>query len=390
MNDRPRIYLDNAATTWPKPETVYAAVDGYQRNLGAPAGRGGYPQAAMVERLITQARRRTAELAGAGTGYHTALVQNGTAALNLLLQGFLRSGDHVITSVVEHNSVLRPLHALEQHGGVAVTRIACDSQGVVDPDDFRKAICPKTRLIALLHASNVTGALQPCEEVGQIARSHDIALMVDAAQSLGHVPVDAVAMNASLLAAPGHKGLLGPLGSGVACIASNLVAEIPAMILGGTGTQSDLDQHPQSLPDKYEAGNLNCPALVGLAAGAAFVQETTVAAIRQHEKQLTAALLEQLQGVSGVRVLGPADANKQLGVVSVTIENFDSREVAGILDASYGVQTRAGMHCAPLLHQSLGTVASGGAVRLSIGWFNTLDHINVAAAAIADIAAAAM
>ncbi len=390
MNDRPRIYLDNAATTWPKPEEVYAAVDRYQRELGAPAGRSGYAEAAEVERRIAKARRLSAELAGAATGFHTAFVQNGTAALNLLLHGYLRSGDHVITSVVEHNSVLRVLRQLETDGRITVTRVACDGEGLVNPDDVRAAFTPSTRLVALIHASNVTGGLQPCEEVGRIAKEHDTPFLVDVAQSLGHAEVDARAMHVSMLAAPGHKGLLGPLGSGLAFIADGLVEKVSPQMQGGTGTQSDADVHPTGLPEKYEAGNLNCPALIGLAAGAGFVQSKSVGAVREHEKQLTAVLLERLSDLAGVRVLGPRDANRQLGVVSFTVENFDSREVAGILDASYGIQARAGVHCAPLLHHSLGTLESGGAVRFSVGWFNTLEDVETAATAVAEIAAAAI
>lgn len=384
-----RIYLDNAATSWPKPEAVYAAVDRYQRELGAPAGRSVYRQAAEVERLILDTRRQVSELLGAEDPSRIVFTCNGTDALNLALHGLLRPGDHVVTTVVEHNSVLRPLRYLEDYRGVAVTRVRCDATGIVDPDDIRDAITPRTRLITLVHASNVTGALQPVEDVGHLARERGLLYLVDAAQSVGHVPVNVRWIGASVLATSGHKGLLGPLGSGVLYIAPGLEQQLEPLRQGGTGSQSLDDRQPPMLPDKYESGNLNAPALVGLGAGIAYLRNRGLDDVRRHELQLTTRLIDGLRGIAGVTVYGPLKVEQRVGVVSVTVNGCEPQVLAAMLDASYGVQTRAGAHCAPLMHAALSTLGLGGAVRFSLGVFTTEDEIAVALRAIADLAAAA-
>lgn len=387
MSERPRVYLDNAATSWPKPESVYAAIDKYQRDLGAPAGRSAYQEANEVERLIDQTRRLLAELIHAESPRRIIFTSNGTDSLNLALHGLLRPGDHVVISVVEHNSVLRPLRYLEQHRQVQVSRIGCDGCGRIDPDQIRAAIRPNTRLIALIHASNVTGTLQPIEAIGRIARQHQVLLLVDAAQSVGHVPVDIRALQADLLAAPGHKALLGPLGIGWLYVGPQAEPHLVPVRQGGTGTQSESDVQPDSLPDRYESGNHNVPAIVGLGAGLEFVRQRSLQALRQHEQTLTDRLLDGLQQIAGIRVYGPSDRDDRLGVVGITVDGWPPQELATVLDTVYRIQVRAGFQCAPLLHRALGTASQGGTLRLSLGAWNTAEHIDSAIEALTELAA---
>ncbi|HUE73356.1 MAG TPA: aminotransferase class V-fold PLP-dependent enzyme [Pirellulaceae bacterium] len=383
----PRIYLDNAATTWPKPEAVWQAVDDYQRRLGAPAGRGAYHEAAEVERLVDQCRSRIRALIGAEDPRQIVFTLNGTDSLNQAIHGCLRPGDHVITSVCEHNSVLRPLRQWQDRGDVRVTYVRCDGAGYISPDDVRKAIQPRTRLIALLHASNVTGAVQPLAEVGAIAREHDVLLLVDAAQSLGHVPVDVAELGCDLLAAPGHKGLYGPLGTGVLYLGPGVESELVTTRQGGTGTRSDEDIQPMSLPDRYESGNLNVPGIVGLNAGVAEVQRRGLAASAEHERELTERLLAGLAEIRGVTLYGPraGDSKQRVGVVSFNLDNFEPQELAALLDSTRSIQVRAGIHCAPRMHEALGT-SPRGTVRFSIGLYNTPEDIDAALSVLREIA----
>lgn len=385
-----RIYLDNAATSWPKPEAVYEAVDYYQRVLGATTGRGAYREADEVERRVSLARKRLVELIGADEPRRIVFTANGTESLNLALQGMLRPGDHVITSVVDHNSVLRPLRYLEEQRGVQVDRVPCGADGIVDPQSVRAAIRSNTRLIALVHASNVTGALQPIEEVGVIAAEHGIFYLVDAAQSLGHLPLDVRQVGAHLLAAPAHKGLLGPSGLGMLYIAPGCEQQLQPLRLGGTGTQSDEDRQPETLPDKYEPGNLNVPAVMGLAESVQFLQEKGLDAVYEHCCLLTRQLLDGFSGIEGVRIYGPRDPMRQVGVVSISVADLDPREVAAMLDSRYRIQTRAGIQCAPLMHRALGTVSLGGTVRFSTSVFTTQEDVQTAVEAVAEIAAVAV
>ena len=390
MSPHKRIYLDNAATSWPKPEAVYAIVERYLRELGAPAGRSAYREANEVERLINDARRRLADLLGAEEPSRIVFTCNCTDSLNLALHGILQAGDHVITSVVEHNSVLRPLRYLEETANIQVTRVGCGLEGIIDPDDVRAAIQPNTRLIAVVHASNVTGALQPVSEIGHVARERELLYLVDAAQSVGHVPIDVREIGADLLAGPGHKGLMGPLGIGFLYIAPGIEEQVRPVRQGGTGTQSVFDQQPSTMPDKYESGNHNVPAILGLGAGAAFLAERSVQEIRRHDQSLTRALLERLESIDGVTIRGPRELEQRVGVVSITIDGHDPQDFATMLDSAYSIQVRAGLHCAPLMHQALGTAAGGGTVRLSLGAFNTDEDVKAASEAVREIAAAGL
>ena len=375
---RRRIYLDNAATSWPKPETVYQAVDRYQRENGAPAGRGVYAQAVEVQQAVAAARRAVARLIGADSPQRIVFTSCGTEALNLAIHGVLTRPGHVITSVVEHNSVLRPLRALEECGRISLTRVPCNDDGVVDPASIAAAWKSNTSLVVLTHASNVTGAVQPVAEVAGIASERGALFLVDAAQSLGEIPVDVAQWSVDLLAAPGHKGLLGPLGTGLLYIRSGVEQQLNSLRQGGTGTQSEHDRQPQTLPDKYEAGNLNVPGILGLHAGIEYLNQQGIAELCRCSIELTGRLLAGLSTIPGVRVLGPKAAAARVGIVSVTVAGHDPSELAMLLDMLYGVQTRPGLHCSPLVHRALGTIEQGGTLRFSIGCFNTADDIDQA------------
>jgi len=383
-----RIYLDNAATSWPKPEAVYRAVDDYQRRRGAPAGRGAYREALEVQSLVARCRKSAATLFNAPDPRHIVFTFNGTDSLNLALHGTLRPGDHVIASALEHNSVLRPLRELEALLGISSTLIPADSAGQVEPNDFRRALRPNTRLIALLHASNVTGAVQPIAEVGRIAREANALFLVDAAQTAGTLPIDVQALGVDLLACPGHKGLLGPLGTGLLYIRPGVESQVRSLRQGGTGTVSETDRQPETLPDKYEAGNHNMPGLCGLAAGLDFVLEQGVETIHARERSHLRRLREALSDVAGITLHGPSPADAAVGLLSLNIAGYDPQDLAAILDDSFSIQTRAGLHCAPGAHRHLGTLETGGTLRLSVGPLTTDSDIERAIGALRTIAGA--
>ncbi|HEX4147414.1 MAG TPA: aminotransferase class V-fold PLP-dependent enzyme, partial [Pirellulales bacterium] len=383
-----RVYLDQAATSWPKPEGVYAAVDRYQRELGAPAARGVYAEALAVQEQVARARAAVAELLGAGDPRQVVFCYSGTDALNQAIAGVLQPGAHVVTTVVEHNSVLRPLRALEDAGRIAVTRVGCDAEGIVDPVEIARAWRSETQLAIVAHASNVTGAIQPVAAIGRIAHARNGLLLVDAAQTLGELPLDVRALEIDLLAAPGHKGLLGPLGTGVLYLRAGL--ELEPLRRGGTGSRSESDRQPDELPDRFEAGNLNVPGIFGLAAGLEYLRQQTIERIRARSLALTRRLLDGLSGIDGVRIYGPRQCEARVGIASIRVEGYDPQELAMLLDSAYRVQCRAGLHCAPLMHQHLGTLHEGGTLRLSLGCFNTEADINAALAAISGVASAAL
>ncbi len=389
MNTNSRIYLDNAATSWPKPTCVYDAVDHYQREVGAPSGRSGYREAVEANQIIQRARQGVARLIGAAEARQVVFTASGTDSLSMAIFGVLQQGDHVVTTVCEHNSVLRPLRALSDEGVISVSHVPCDGQGFVAPDEVRKAMRTETRLVAVVHGSNVTGAIQPVEEIGAMSREHGALLLVDAAQTLGHMPIDVERLPVDLLAAPAHKGLLGPLGTGVLYIRPTVETELKPLRLGGTGTQSESDVQPESLPDKYEPGNHNLPGLAGLAAATEFLQERGIELIQAHHAELVGQLLDGLKAVPGLAIHGPTGTSNRTSVVSFTLAGYDPQELAATLEASGGVQCRAGLHCAPLMHQALGTLEQGGAVRLSPGWATTDAQIERTVDLIAELAAVA-
>jgi cysteine desulfurase / selenocysteine lyase len=386
-DDRPRIYLDNAATSWPKPEAVYRAVDHYQRELGAPAGRSGYAEGVAVSRMVENARTQVARFVGLDDSSRLIFTSGGTDSLNLAIHGLLRSGDHVVVSAAEHNSVLRPLAQLEAAGKINVTRVPCDGQGFVDPSDIRQALRPATRLVAVCHASNVTGAVQPVAEIARIAKAAGALVLCDAAQSVGHMKVDLDELGVDFVAASGHKGLLGPLGTGLLAIAAGVPPMLDSVRQGGTGTSSESIRQPDTLPSKYEAGSPNVPGIVGLAAGIGFLLEQGVAELEDTAAKLTARLISGFHAIGGVRVWGPHSSEARVPLVSIALEGYDPQEVALGLDAAHRIQVRPGLHCAPAMHEALGTSKFGGTVRFSLGVFTTEAEIDAAVAAVAEMVA---
>ena len=385
-----RIYLDNGATSWPKPEQVYAAVERYQRELGAPAGRSGYTEAAIVSQGIADVRLQLARLLGAGEAARVIFTFNGTDSLNLAIHGLLADGDRVVTSVIEHNSVLRPLARWEDAGRISVTRVACDPFGVIDPDAVRAALGTKTRLVAISHASNVTGAVQPIAEISRLAHEAGALVLCDAAQTVGHMPVDMRQLGVDLLATSGHKGLLGPLGTGALALGPGIAEQLKSVRQGGTGTHSELARQPDELPGKYESGNLNVPGILGLGAGVEFLGRRGLKEIESHGRVLTERLLGGFGEIKGLSILGPTDADARVPLVSIVVEGYDPQEMALGLDAVYRIQVRSGLHCAPLMHEALQTHKIGGTVRFSLGPFNTEDDVDAAVRAVAEIAASEM
>ena len=389
MSSPNRIYLDNAATSFPKPEAVYDAVDNYNRNVGVSVGRSAYRRATEMQGIVDRCRKRAADLFRAESPDRIIFTFNCTDSLNLALHGLLREGDHVVTSVVEHNSVRRPLRELQRHGGIEVTYVEAGGEGRIEPAAFRAALRPNTKLVALLHASNVTGTLQPIADVGKIVRDAGALFLVDAAQSAGHVPIDLNRLPVDLLACAGHKGLLGPLGTGLLYVRPGVEDRLRSVRQGGTGSDSQNDRQPGALPDKYESGNHNSPGLCGFEAGIAFLQERGVESIQAHERELTERLLDGLRSIGGLETYGPSDATGRVGVVSVNIQGYEPQILATILDENFQIETRAGMHCAPGMHKAIGTFDAGGTVRFSVGPFTTAAEIDAAVAALREIAGSA-
>jgi cysteine desulfurase family protein len=384
-----RIYLDNAATSWPKPVAVSDAVEKYLRENGAPNGRSGYRRAVDVDRLVMRTRRGIAELVDLEDPNRVIFGYSGTDVLNMAIWGLLRPGDHVVTTVCEHNSVLRPLRHLSDTADVVVSYVACDGKGLVAPDDVRRALRPNTRLVAVVHGSNVTGALQPVEAIGEVVHESGAYFLIDAAQSLGEVPLTMTATYADLIAAPGHKGLLGPLGTGVLCLSERAARELRPFRFGGTGTSSDEDRQPDELPYKFEPGNLNIVGIAGLAAALEFFAQRDIGVIRDHHLLLVNRFLAGLEDIPGLHVYGPKSGNSRTSVVSLTLDGYDPQELAVLLEMTAGIECRAGLHCAPKMHEALGTLAGGGTVRLSPGWSTTAADINTAIAVIEQAAAVA-
>lgn len=381
-----RIYLDNAATSYPKPESVYQAADDYSRHNGAAIGRGAYRATIEATAIVARCRKKLADLLGAEGPERILFTFNCTDSLNLALHGVLQPGDHVITSIIDHNSVQRPLTEMSRRLGIEVTRIGGDRAGRVDPDEFKRALRPQTKLIALIHASNVTGTIQPIAAVGQIAREAGALFLVDAAQTAGHLPIDLKSLPIDILAGPGHKGLLGPLGTGFLYLRAGVESQLASFRQGGTGTRSEDDVQPETLPDKYESGNHNGPGLVGLEAAVSWLLARGVPSIHQEAQTLVRQLLEGLSEIPRVRIFGPASEQERVAVVSVAIEGADCQQVAAILDQSFGVETRAGLHCAPGAHRAVGSFDLGGTVRLSVGPFTTADDVSTAIEALRQIA----
>ena len=377
------IYLDNAATSWPKPESVYQTMDDFLRRKGGNPGRGSHSMAVAARETVEETRMLVARLINAVEMNRVIFTLNCTDSLNIGLKGLLRPGDHVITSSIEHNSVVRPLRRLERNG-VMVTRLSPHfGEGFVSPGDIEKAITRGTKLVVMTHASNVTGVIQPIEEYGTIARKHNIIFMVDAAQTAGKYPLDVQAGNIDLLAFSGHKGLFGPPGTGVLYIGEGV--DLDSLREGGTGSHSELEEQPFELPYRYESGTVNSVGISGLGAGLKYIFSEGLERIRAHEQFLTDSLIEGLSPVTGITLYTAKDSAKQAAIISFTIDGYEPGEVGAILDQAFDIKARSGLHCAPAAHKTLGTYPLG-TIRISPGYFNTAEEINLTLEAIEKIA----
>ena len=379
------VYLDNAATSWPKPPGVHDAMLRFARDVGASPGRSGHRLANEAERIRFDAREALAELFGVADPTRIVFTLNGTMALNIALLGLLPPGTHVVTTGMEHNSVMRPLGALSQRG-VSVSVVPCAPDGTLDAHTVSEFLRPDTRLIVVNHASNVCGTVLPIREVGALARERGIPLLVDAAQTAGCWPINMRDDNVDLLAFTGHKGLMGPTGTGGLVIGDHFsAADLPALVFGGTGSRSEEEHQPEDLPDKYEGGTPNMIGLAGLVAGVQYVLERGAAQIRAVEQFLTRPLIDGLRTTDGVRVFGTHDPGRQTAVVSFTIAGQSASETAFTLDERFGVLCRPGLHCAPRAHRTLGTLPEG-TVRFAAGPFTTPTEIETAVAAVRELA----
>ncbi len=389
MNQPPRRYFDNAATSFPKPPEMSAAIRAYLEQCHASAGRGAYREAVKSGQMLEQCRAALRRLFNASPQDAVVFALNGTDALNIALKGLIRDGQHVITSVMDHNSVLRPLHALREQRRIRWTTLGVDREStLLDPQALEREIRDDTRLVAINHASNVSGALQPIEALGEICRSRGVPLLLDAAQSAGHVPLDFSSLPVDLLACPGHKGLLGPLGTGVLLIRAGFEQRMLTFREGGTGSLSEHAVQPDAAPDKFESGSHNALGLTGLLASLNWLLQRGVSALRAHEIELCQALIPRLDRVEGLSWYGPRDTAQRVGVFSVRIDGLDPQELSAILEDQFGILTRSGLHCAPFAHRAINTHQSGGTTRLSLGAFTTHEDIDVAADALERTAAA--
>jgi cysteine desulfurase family protein len=383
MAENDHIYMDNAATSWPKPPAVLEAMTFYQERVGASAGRGGYRLAVDAARLIFDAREAVAGLFGVADSRRVIFTLNCTEALNIVLQGWLEEGSHVVTTAMEHNSVARPLNHLHKERGVDVTYVPCSAEGLLDPADVAKAITPKTRLVAIIHASNVCGAVNDVAAVGNVCREREVPFLVDAAQSAGAVEINVEEMGIDFLAFPGHKGLMGPLGTGALYVGPRVNPR--PLYEGGTGTNSESTFQPENLPDYYEAGSHNAIGLAGLRASCEFLAEVTPAAAGAHKARLAERFVAAVDEIPAVTYYGPRDFTRQAGVCSIRVDGMAAAEVGHRLDVGYGVMVRTGLHCSPLAHTTLGTIETG-TVRFSFGYYNTEEQVDVAARALREIA----
>ncbi len=376
------IYLDNAATTWPKPESVYQAVDDCLRLMGANPGRGGHSMARQASLLLYEAREGLAELFGIEDPNQIVFTHNATDAVCMSIFGLISPGDRIVTTAMEHNAVARAVRFVEAKG-VHVTVVPCFSDGQLDMEAMAAAISNRPKAVIMSHASNVTGTIMPVAEVGAMTRRLGVALVVDAAQTAGVEAIDVAEMGIDILAFSGHKGLLGPQGTGGLYVAET-VALTPLRV-GGTGSLSESDNQPEFMPDRLESGTPNTPGIAGLQAGVRFILATGRENIQAREAELTQLLLAGLGDIVNVHIYGPASNSGRTAVVSFTLDGMDSGLVAHTLDREYGIACRAGLHCAPWAHQTLGTLKTG-TVRFSPGYFNTQGEIEQAIAAVRELA----
>lgn len=377
-------YLDNGATSYPKAPCVGEIVADYITENGANINRGTYERASGAEAAVLECRERLAELFSfPGSVTEVVFTPGQTYGLNQILRGFLRPGDHVVVSSMEHNAVMRPLTDLAAQG-VEFSRIPADSAGRTRAKDMLPLLRPNTRLVLVSHASNVSGTIFPLEELSELCHERGLPLAVDAAQTAGHRAVDFAALHLAALAVPGHKGLLGPQGIGALLLDRDFASRLTPLITDGTGSASDSEEQPAFMPDRFESGTVNIPGIIGLNAALGFILERGVPALEAHDRRCTAQFLDGLRGVN-VRVAGPANADEQVGVVSLDFTGRDNGEIAYRLERDYGIMTRCGLHCAPNAHKTLGTFPQG-TVRFSFGWATTAEEIDYAVSAVRALA----
>jgi cysteine desulfurase family protein len=395
MNDdvNRRIYCDNAATSFPKPPRVLQAMVYYAEHIGASAGRGAYAQARQSADVIRTCRQRLNQLFNGENPDHFIFTLNCSDALNMVIHGLLNPGDHAVCIAMDHNSILRPLNELAARGVITRTRVAAQAgTGWVDPADIRRAMTPHTRLIAIGQGSNVTGTVQNIREIGRIARASAVPFLVDAAQTAGHLPIDVQADAIDFLALPGHKGLFGPLGTGVLYIRPGMEKLLRTVRQGGTGSVSERDTQPEFMPDRFEPGSHNAIGIAGLSEGVQWILDQGIETIAAHERAMCETFIETISGIEGLEFYGPRGFADRVGVFSIRISGMDPLKLATQLEEEFGILTRPGLHCAPAAHQTIGThqpVLPGGmagTTRLSFGALNTLEEIQRAGQALTTMA----
>jgi cysteine desulfurase family protein len=385
MKSNSIVYFDNAATTWPKPGGMVEAMNAYYQNIGANPGRSGHRLSIEASRIVYQTRQSIASLFNAPDPLSVVFCFNATDALNMSLYGLLREGDHVITSSMEHNSLMRPLRHLEKNG-VELDIVKCDEQGFLDVKQIEKSIKQNTVMVALTHGSNVTGSLLPIAEVGRMVRDHDLTFLVDAAQTAGAIPVDVQQQLIDLLCFTGHKSLYGPMGTGGVVISERIRSKVfKPLRQGGTGSNSEQEIQPDFLPDMLESGTLNVGGLAGLHHTVQWVLSKGLKTIRNHEKDLTRKLIDGLKMIPNIRIYGPQDVDSQTATVAFNILNRQPSEVGFLLDEQFNIMCRVGLHCAPTAHKTIHTFPHG-TVRFGLGYFNTSAEINCALEALDEIA----
>ena len=373
-------YLDNAATSFPKPPEVARRMVDYLTEVGATVNRSVYGAAQEAGMVELRLRQRLGRLFHFSDPTHVILTPGNTWGLNQVLRGFLRPGDHCLVSAMEHNAVMRPLQDLKALG-VTFDRIPCDAAGRMDVSAAEGLFRPETKLAVLAHGSNVSGTVQDAEALGRLCKAHGVAFCLDAAQTAGHMPVDFEALHLSALSVPGHKGLLGPSGIGALLLEPSFARELTPLVTGGTGSASDTEIQPHFMPDRFESGTPNVPGIYGLEAALAFLEETGVERIAEHDRMLTGRFLDGLRTIPGAALVGPDTVEGRVGVLSVDFLNLDNAEAAEKLEREFGILTRCGLHCAPSAHKTLGTFPRG-TVRFSLGWFNTEADVDYALKAI--------
>ena len=377
------IYLDNAATSFPKAPLVGEAMKNYVEKIGVNINRSVYGRAEEAGLAVLKTREQLKSLFRfPGRVSHVVFTPGNTYALNTIIKGYLKPGDHVLVSSMEHNAVMRPLLSMPD---IAFDRIPCDNAGRLNPDGIAPLIKSNTRLCILAHASNVSGTVQNVEVCGNILRKFDIPLVLDAAQTAGHIPVDFTALGLSALCVPGHKGLLGPAGIGALLMTEEFAAKTNPLITGGTGSASHTEQQPAFMPDKFESGTENIPGIYGLSAALSYLERTGLENIRTHEDAMAKRFLDGLAVMQDIAVIGPKDMQDRTGVISVDFLRLDNAEAAETLEHTYGILTRCGLHCAPHAHKTLGTFPCG-TVRFSVGYATTETEIDAALKAIDAVA----